>query len=107
MKEAELREAVTCAHCRRKIGQTGLPIFYRVSIERHGVDIHAVNRQAGLEQMLGGTAFLAHTMGPDENMTVVLMDRQTITICDECAAKDIMVHQLAEYANDQKEEVPA
>ena len=54
MKEKELRERTTCAVCRRKIGHTGLPLFWTVKIERHGVDVKAVNRQQGLAMFFGG-----------------------------------------------------
>ena len=85
MKERELREACICCLCCKKIGETGLPIFYRVRIERHGLDAHAVRRQAGLEMMLGGHVAIAQAMGPNEDMTQELMEPKTVTICEMCS----------------------
>jgi hypothetical protein len=48
MKEAELRTYATCSACRRKILSFGVPLFYRVTVERFGVDLRAVQRQDGL-----------------------------------------------------------
>ena len=106
LKESELRKHATCALCRRKIGQTGLPLFYLVSIERHGVDMAAVNRQSGLEQMLGNCASIAQAIGPNEDMTAMLMDRGTITICEPCSHKDVTVAELAHHINDARETPP-
>lgn len=99
MKERELRSRSICAHCQRKIGETRLPIFYTVMIARHGLDLAAIERHHGLTMFLGGSATLANVMGPDEEMTATLIEPATITICEECASKDVCVHQLAEYAN--------
>ena len=38
MKEAELRRYATCSLCGQKIGHTGLPLFWTVTIERFGVE---------------------------------------------------------------------
>jgi hypothetical protein len=96
MKEKELRECATCAICGEKIGKSGMPMFWRVRIERHGVDLAAVQRQTGLAMMLGGHAGIAAAMGPDEEMTVPLMDPVTVTICDPCGTRSTMVAALAE-----------
>lgn len=98
MKERELRERATCAVCRQKIGRSGLPLFYTVTIERHGVKLNAVQRQTGLEMMLGGHVGLAQALGPDEEMTERLMGPATITVCETCSIQDAMVAHLAELA---------
>jgi hypothetical protein len=103
LKESELRKHAVCACCRRKIGESGLPLFYLVSIERHGVKMDAVDRQTGLEQILGGCASIAQAMGPDEDMTGVLMERATITVCERCSTENVMVARLAELAIEQAE----
>lgn len=99
MRRPELVAAATCAVCSRKIGaqEHGLPMFFRLTIEQHAVDLRVVNRQAGLEAVLG-SPLLAHVMGPDEDMTVRLMEPATITVCYSCALEPVMVHHLAELA---------
>lgn len=98
MKEKELRECATCAICKRKIGKSGMPMFWRVNIERHALKLDAIRRQQGLAMALGGRALLASIMGPDEEMTEPLMEPKTITVCEDCCTHDTCVAQLAELA---------
>lgn len=99
MNETELRKAATCALCRRKIGASGIPLFYRVTVERHGVDVQAVQRQTALGAFLGSPA-LASVMGPDEQMTVSMMEPAAITVCEPCSTeKWHCVASLAEIAS--------
>jgi hypothetical protein len=95
MKETELRECAECAKCHKKIGETGLPLFWRVTIERFGVDLNAVRRQDGLTAMLSGHAGLAAVMGPDEDIAVRLMDPVKATICESCAMSPVLLPLLA------------
>lgn len=98
MKERELRQHATCSLCRQKIGHTGLPLFWTVRIERHGIDLAAIRRQTGLTMMLGGNAEIAAAMGPDEDLTKPMMDPVTLTVCEACAVDHSMpVGALAEY----------
>lgn len=96
MKEKELRERANCAICGRKIGQSGLPMFWRVRLERHGIKMDAVRRQSGLTAMMGGSAVLAMVMGADEEMTQHMMDPVELTVCEDCCTRDVCVAQLAE-----------
>jgi hypothetical protein len=83
MKEAELRKHATCDLCNQQIGHTGLPLFWRVTVERFGIDMHAVRRQTGLGMQIG--AALAAVMGPDESMAQALMGPVVLTACETCA----------------------
>jgi hypothetical protein len=103
MKERELREAATCGVCGQKIGKTGLPMFWRVRIERYAVKLDAVQRQTGLAMMLGGNGVLAAAMGADEDMTAPLMDPVTITVCEDCCTKPVCVAELAETSTSNTE----
>lgn len=85
MKELELRAHATCSICRQKIGASGLPLFYRLTVERFGVKLDAVRRQAGLEMMLGGHVAIAQAMGPDEEMAMPVMDRLVLVVCESCS----------------------
>ena len=95
MKEQELREIATCAMCGQQIGHTGLPLFWRVRIERYGVKIDAVQRQTGLAMMLDGHAALAAVMGPDEDMAEKISSKE-ITVCEDCSMKQTVIAVLAE-----------
>ena len=99
MRGAELRESVTCALCGQLIGLTGLPLFWRVRIERHGIDLAAVQRQTGLALLLGNSA-LALAMGPDEEMTTPLMEPVMLTVCESCGTRDTSIAYLALEVHD-------
>lgn len=87
MKEKELRKHLNCNLCKEKVLKGGLPLFWTVKIERHGVKIAAIQRQDGLTAFLGRNAILANIMGPDEEMTE-LMDSGEITVCEKCAIEN-------------------
>lgn len=90
MKERELRQIADCKKCGKPFGHTGLPVFWRVTVERHGVDLRAVRRQDGLAQFMGNAA-LAQVMGPDEEMTKPMMQPVTLTLCETCALEEGIV----------------
>lgn len=96
MKERELRQHAYCSLCRNPIGHTGLPLFWRVTIERFGVEMGAVQRQSGFAMMLG-SADLAAAMGPDEDMAKPVHEPIVLTVCETCAVEcDLPVAALAE-----------
>ena len=86
MKLNELSRYVKCDGCGNHIAHSGLPIFWRIKAERFGIDATAVKRQRGLSEFLG-SAELANIMGPDQDMTIDLMEPKTMTLCDGCALK--------------------
>lgn len=47
------------------------PVFYRVTVEQFVLDAKAIQRQHGLEQMLGSPA-IAAAMGPDEDFAKLM-----------------------------------
>lgn len=85
MKEAELRAHATCNLCGKKVLHTGLPLFWRVKIERFGINKPAVDRLQGMTMFFGGNAGLASVMGADEDLASPVMDAKTITVCEDCA----------------------
>jgi hypothetical protein len=95
MREDELRKRSTCGLCGKKIGEAGTPMFYTVKVERHIVDLQAVQRQTGLAMMLGGAAPLARVMGPDEEMTKSLPSFE-FTVCGGCDTKSRSIAALEE-----------
>lgn len=86
MKEAELRKHATCALCRNAILSSGLPLFWRVTVERFGVDMRAVRRQDGLIAFMGH-AGVAAVMGPDEEMATPMMPPVVLAVCETCAVQ--------------------
>lgn len=97
MKEKELLKAAKCGICGKGIGESGLPFFYRIRLERWGVMADAVRRQMGLTMMLGSSQ-LAAVMGPDEDMAKAIMQPRELTVCEPCSMKRTVVAELAEKA---------
>ena len=79
------RDIRPCACCGKGLAATGLPLFYRLTIERFGLDGRAIQRQAGLEAMMGGNALIAAAMGPDEDLAVNLAGPRTVLVCETCS----------------------
>jgi hypothetical protein len=98
MKEAELRKHTTCSICNRKTLATGLPLFYRVTIERFGVDVRAMQRQDGLAQFLGSSR-IASVMGTDEDMAAPIGEASVLTVCEDCSMDDKPVAHLADLGS--------
>lgn len=90
-----------CASCGLGVMHAGLPLFYRVTIQRYGIDHNAVMRQHGLELMLGGNAMLANVMGVDADIAKPITDLHDILICEICSTQAMMIALLAE--NDDEE----
>ncbi len=86
MKQSELQP---CCFCKRGVVHGNRLTFTRATVERMMVKLDAVKRQTGLEMMLGGAAFLAQVMGPNEDIAVPLLapDEKAfaLLICDDCA----------------------
>lgn len=89
-----------CAICRKGLMHTGLPLFWRVSIERMAVDVRKVREQAGLEMMLGSVP-LARVMGNDSNLAKPVHEQPTeLLVCEHCAVnQSTVVAHLAEIGS--------
>lgn len=99
MKEAELRKHTACSFCGKKLlSNGGLPLFWRVTVERFGIDMMAVQRQHGLGMVIGSAA-IASVMGPDEDLAKPMQEPATLTICEICATRHTCVAHLAELGN--------
>jgi hypothetical protein len=95
MKEAELRRHATCSLCGNKVMAQGMPLFWRVTVERFGIKADPVERQTGLAMMLG-SAQLASAMGPDEDMAEPIMEPVVLTVCESCDTRSTCVAAMAE-----------
>jgi len=101
MKEKELRQRTRCVNCDLLIGETRVPLFYVLRIERHAIDLNAVQRKAGLGSFLG-SPMLATVMGPDEEMTRPIMEPMTVTICERCAIQPVILAAIVEQGQEQR-----
>lgn len=113
MKEDELRSVATCALCKKKIGAVGVPLFWRVTVERFGLDAGAIQRVAGMEQFFRGNVALARVFGADEDVARPVMEPVRLTVCEACCTQSTCIAALAEArpaaetARDEDEAVAA
>ena len=94
MKEKELREVAVCGVCNKPIGKSGVPLFWRIRIERYGLKAGAIQRQQGLAMMMGGHGLLASVMGPNEDLAEKISSKE-ITVCNDCDMKSVRIASLA------------
>lgn len=66
LKAADIGKTVTG----RGVAADG-PVFYRVTVETCCLDQRAIQRQAGLEMVIGNAA-IAQAMGPDEDFAKII-----------------------------------
>lgn len=96
IKADELRP---CALCQKGLAHDGALAFYRLTVEQFVVNLPAVRRQHGLEQLIGN-AMLAHVMGPQEDMAKRLADPTPLLICLRCATERHLSEILEVRAGD-------
>lgn len=97
MKRNEIQK---CCLCNQGVMHSRQITFTKLMIERFVVNLGAVQRQHGLEMMLGGAAFIAQTMGPDEDLAEGTGPK-TLLVCDQCGInRSVPVLQLNEIAGE-------
>lgn len=79
-----------CACCGRGMMACGAAIFWRINIEMFAVNVRAVQRQHGLEMMLGSPA-LANVMGPDDDLAVRVDEgtSEPMLVCNDCMLNNL------------------
>jgi hypothetical protein len=76
------------------MAHTNLPMFWRLKLERMGMDAKAIQRRHGMEMMMGGGqagAVLAEIMGPDEEIAKPIVPAQEVLVCEPCAMQPNML----------------
>lgn len=90
MKASEMQR---CALCGEGVMWQGLPVFWRLTVQRMGVDLAAVRQVAGLEMLIGNVA-IARALGPDPDIARPLGEERSIVVCEGCAAQETSIYQL-------------
>lgn len=80
MKQTDLRPCVLCG---KGVMHDNNIAFFRVQVDHLVVNLRAVQRQAGLEGVLGGNAALAFHMGPQEDIAEQASTSRAI-VCQDC-----------------------
>lgn len=100
------REFSPCVVCNKGVAHEGNLCFYRLKIEHMVLNVGAINRQHGLEMMLGGHGAIAQAMGLDEDLARTASDC-TVLVCADCACQDQVIaaiHEQAVTAAEKQEE---
>lgn len=87
-----------CAACGKGLMHDNQILCTRIVVTRLAANLRAIERQAGLEMMLGGNVEIAHVMGEQADMLVPLDEEATVFLCDSCARhrRVCELHELAE-----------
>ena len=92
-----------CSACGHGLMRNGLPLVWRVTVERIGIDARMVKRQAALETLVGSPA-IASVMTDVSDFGVKIAGPITMIVCEECALKN-EICLLALEAGDRPEGV--
>lgn len=80
MKQTEIKP---CVVCKKGVAHSNQIAFFRVTVEHMVLNFPAIQRQHGLEQMLGGNAAIAFHMGTQEDMAKCASTSKGL-VCQEC-----------------------
>lgn len=103
MKPADIRP---CDLCGNPLCHTQVPLFWRVQIERLGIDLNVARQLDGLASFLGSSR-LAEAFAPSTELVKSLHETpDELLICERCAlspeGKPLPVAVLAGIASDGK-----
>lgn len=86
-----------CAICGKGMMHTGLPLFWRVRIQRMGIDVREVERAHGMEQFMGGNVAIARVFH-DPDVGIPIREPIEVLLCETCATESHPLALLAESA---------
>lgn len=94
-KAMKAKDFKPCAFCGKGVMHAGVPLFYRIHVERMGVDGGAVQRAAAMEQYMGGHVALARVF-EDPEIAKPITPGTTVLVCETCSTEPRMVAMLTE-----------
>lgn len=95
MKAGDFRP---CALCGKGVMHTRIPLFYRVTIQRMGIDARAVREANAMEKFFEGHIGIARAFS-DPDIAKPITEQQTVLICESCSTMPHMLAQLPEAAD--------
>lgn len=100
--EMDRSEIKPCAMCGKGVLHTGAPFFYEVKVTQCMADMREIQRQHGLEVMMGGNAALAEVFAASTTVAHRLPE-QRLLVCSECALmKNQPIAALPEFAKEDE-----
>ncbi len=89
-----------CAKCGKGLMHSGIPIVWKMTAHRVGVDIRKIDQQAGLELMIGH-AVIAAVLAPAFDYGVAVARPVEFMLCEPCALDgNLLAVLLDDLAND-------
>lgn len=107
MKANELRP---CDLCGKGLMHSGVPLFFRLTVERLAVDPQAIRERVGLATMFGntpGAGAIAEVFASRSDVATPFVERHELLVCENCAIDPHCVHSLAEAATARGKKVAA
>ena len=98
MKRWEIKN---CIMCDQGVCHGNVPFFYKLQLSVMGLRVKAVERQVGLEMMMGN-ASIVYAMGPDEDIATEI-DKADVLLCQPCAIEypiPVILKTVAEKTDD-------
>jgi hypothetical protein len=88
-----------CANCGKGVMHSGLPLAWKLKVERVGINAQAIQREHGLEMMMGGNVALARVFSPERDFGTLLSSKSLI-LCEPCVMSalppQLMMSMLSE-----------
>jgi hypothetical protein len=94
-----------CALCGKGVMHTQMPLFYRVRIERMGIDLDEVRRTDAMEKFFGGHVRIARAF-QDPVLATPIGEAAHALVCEKCATQPHWLAELAERASSKPNEPP-
>jgi len=87
LPKLKTEQLTPCVACRKQLVQASLPLFFRLTVQRAGLDNRAIRERVGLAHMWGaGAAGLTLAdIFASRDPGVILDDYQPANICIDCA----------------------
>ena len=87
LPKLKTEQLAPCVACGKHLVQTSLPLFYRLHVQRAGLDSRAIRERVGLAHMWGAGAqglALADVFA-SRDPGVIIDDFQPVNVCMDCA----------------------
>jgi len=98
-----------CAGCGRGVMHTGLPLFWKVRIERWGVNARQVQQRHGMETFFGGGpggVALADVFSSGAIAEVLPGTEVDVLVCEACSTKPKILAALADSEYQKRKDGP-
>ena len=76
-----------CACCLQGIANKGQFLFWRLKVERLGLDHGAIQREHGMEQFMGGNVALASVFSDGRDLAKTVDGPHEFLVCENCVTR--------------------